>query len=142
MRSMLKKALLYVANFLRWWKKAYLRLNGVKIGRNTMISLGAKIDSHAGKVRIGDNCLITYGSVILSHDGAAKQLHAGDDGGGIVIIGNNVFVGVNAVILRNVRIGDNSVIGAGAVVNTDIPANSLAVGNPAKVIRSINTPEE
>ena len=140
MRSALKIVLLYIANFLRWWMKAYLRLNGVQIGRNTMISLGAKIDSHAGKVIIGDNCHITYGSVILSHDGAAKQMRADDDGAGAVIIGNNVFIGVNAVILRNVRIGDNSVIGAGAVVTADIPANSLVAGNPAKVIRSISTP--
>ncbi len=92
-------------------------------------ALVAKIDSHAGKVNIGGNCHITYGSVILSHDGAAKQMRADDDGAGAVIIGNNVFVGVNAVILRNVRIGDNSVIGAGAVVTGDIPANSLVVGN-------------
>ena len=140
MRSALKIVLFYIANFLRWWMKAYLRMNGVQIGRNTMISLGAKIDSHRGKVRIGDNCHITYGCVILSHDGAAKQMRAGDDGAGAVIIGNNVFVGVNAVILRNVRIGDNSVIGAGAVVTADIPANSLVAGNPAKVIRSISTP--
>ena len=107
-----------------------------------MISLGAKVDSHRGKVRIGDNCHITYGCVILSHDGAAKQMRAGDDGAGVVIIGNNVFIGVNAVIWRNVRIGDNSVIGAGAVVTGDIPANSLVVGNPAKVVRSINTPAD
>ncbi len=140
MRSLLKLVLFYIANFLRWWKKTYLRLNGVQIGRNTMNSLGAKIDSHRGKVRIGDNCHITYGCVILSHDGAAKQMRADDDGAGAVIIGNNVFVGVNAVILRNVRIGDNSVIGAGAVVTADIPANSLVAGNPAKVIRSISTP--
>ncbi len=71
-----------------------------------------------------------------------KQLHADEDGVGTVIIGNNVFVGVNAVILRNVRIGDKSVIGAGAVVTADIPANSLVVGNPAKVVRSINTPAD
>ncbi len=119
-----------------------MRLNGVRIGRNTMISLGAKIDSHAGKVNIGYNCHITYGSVILSHDGAAKVMCADDYGAGAVIIGNKLFVGVNAVILRNVRIGDNRVIGTGAVVTADIQANSLVVGNPAKVVRSINTPAD
>lgn len=55
-----------------------------------------------------------------------------------IIIGNNVWIGGNAIILGGVTIGDNSVIGAGSVVNRDIPANSLVVGNPAKVIRQIN----
>ncbi len=58
----------------------------------------------------------------------------------IVIIRNKAFFGVTAVILRDVRIAGNRVIGAGAVVTADIPANSLVVGNPAKVVRSINTP--
>ncbi len=142
MRSALKIFLIYAASILHWWKETYCRLNGVQTGRNLMISPGAKVDSHAGKVNIGGNCHITYGSVILSHDGAPKQMRADDDGAGAVIIGNNVFVGLNAVISRNVRIGDNSVIGAGAVGTGDIPANSLVVGNPAKVVRSINTPAD
>ena len=114
----------------------------MQTGRNTTISLGAKIDGHAGKVNIGGNCHITYGSVILSHDGAAKQLHAGDGRVKIVIIRNKAFFGVTAVILRYIRIAGNSVIGAGAVVTADIPANSLVGGNPAKVLRSINTPAD
>ena len=52
-----------------------------------------------------------------------------------VIIGDNVVVGANAVILEGVRIGDNSVIGACSVVTENIPANSVAVGSPAKVIK-------
>ncbi len=67
-----------------------------------MISLGAKLDSHRGKVKIGNSCHIAYGRVILSCDGTTKKLHAGDHGAGNVIIGNNVFVEINAVILRNV----------------------------------------
>ena len=132
MRSGLKQVLFYVANFLRWWNKTYLRLNGVQIGRNKMICLDGTVDSQQDKVNIGDNCYITYGSVILSHDGTAKQLCAGDGGVGAVIIGNNVFVGVNVVIVQNVRIWSNRVIIAGAVVTTDIPANSLVVGNPRR----------
>lgn len=54
-----------------------------------------------------------------------------------VIIGNNVFVGTETVILKGVTIGDNSVIGAGSVVVNDIPANCIAAGNPAKVIRTL-----
>lgn len=117
-----------------------LRGSGVKIGRNTMISLGAKIDTRRGRVEIGDNCLITTGSKILSHDGAARMMNADDAGEGTVRIGNNVFVGVNAVILRNVTIGDNCIIGAGAVVTKDVPPCSVAVGNPARIIRTIEGP--
>jgi len=55
-----------------------------------------------------------------------------------IYIGNNVWIGANSVILPEVRIGDNVVIGAGSVVTKDIPSNSVAVGNPCKVIRGIN----
>ena len=55
-----------------------------------------------------------------------------------VRIGNNVWIGSNAVILPGVTIGDNSVIGAGSVVTHDIPENVVAVGNPCRVLRKIN----
>jgi maltose O-acetyltransferase len=53
---------------------------------------------------------------------------------GLVQIGNNVFIGTGSIILPNVRIGDNVVIGAGSVVTRDIPDDSLALGNPARVV--------
>ena len=55
-----------------------------------------------------------------------------------VIIGNNVWIGSGANILPGVSIGDNSIIGAGSVVIKDIPANSVAVGIPAKVIKNLD----
>jgi acetyltransferase-like isoleucine patch superfamily enzyme len=108
---------------------------GVDIGTKCMISLGCKIDIRRGKITIGDNCFITFGCVILSHDASASKINPDDDGSGNVVIGNNVFIGVNSVILRNVTIGDNSIIGAGSVVTMNIPSNVVAVGNPAKVIK-------
>ena len=54
------------------------------------------------------------------------------------IIGDNVTLGANVVVIGNVRIGNNVMIGAGSVVVKDIPNNSIAVGNPAKVIRQIS----
>jgi acetyltransferase-like isoleucine patch superfamily enzyme len=53
------------------------------------------------------------------------------------VIGDNVFIGVNTVVLMNVTVGNNSVIGAGSIVNKDIPSNTLAIGNPIKVIKKI-----
>lgn len=135
----LKKCIHFVGNIFRWLNISFLRLTGVTIGKNTMISLRAKIDTRRGKVRIGENCHITYGCVILSHDGAAKQIDYSDDGSGTVYIGNNVFIGVNTVVLRNVKIGDNSVIGAGSVVVKDIPANVVAAGNPIRIIKNLST---
>lgn len=51
------------------------------------------------------------------------------------IIGNNVFIGSNSVIIGKVHIGDNATIGAGSVVVKDVPANSVVAGNPARVIK-------
>ena len=53
------------------------------------------------------------------------------------MIGNNVLIGNGSIILKGVKIGDNVVIGAGSIVTNDIPSNSLAFGNPAKVIKNI-----
>jgi len=125
-------------NILRNIQLIYIRATGVKVGRNTMISLRAKIDSRRGQVIIGDNCHITYGCVILSYDYTARILgKEKDPEAGKVIIGNNVFIGVNSVILPNVTIGDNSIIGAGSVVNMNIPANVIAAGNPVKILKDL-----
>lgn len=136
-RKYFKSAIHISGNFLRWVLTLYLRTAGVRIGNNTMISLRAKIDVRRGKVIIGNNCHITYGCIILSHDGSAIQIDPNDDGEGEVNIGDNVFIGVNSVVLPNVTIGDNSVIGAGSVVTQDIPSGVIAVGNPIKIVREI-----
>lgn len=130
----------YISSLLRSIYFSYLKVFGVEIGINTMISMGAKLDTHRGKIIIGDNCLITHGVKILSHDGAMRLIDSSDDGNGYVKIGNNVFVGVNAIILRNVTVGDNVVIAAGAVVTKDVPSNTLVAGNPAREIKKLEGP--
>lgn len=59
-----------------------------------------------------------------------------------VIIGRNVFIGANAIILKGVTIGENSVIGAGSVVTSSIPANTIAAGNPCRVLKPLPVAEE
>lgn len=54
-----------------------------------------------------------------------------------ITVGNDVWIGAGVSVLPGVTIGDNCVIGAGSVVSKDIPSNSVAVGNPCKVIKSI-----
>lgn len=138
--NIVRVAIHHLGNLLRWLRSAYLRAAGVKIGKRTMISLGAKLDVRRGEIVIGNDCLITYGTRILSHDGASLMIDPKDTGEGKVTIGDNVFVGVNAVIMRNVTVGSNSVIGAGAIVTKDVPPGVLVAGNPAKVIRELPKP--
>jgi acetyltransferase-like isoleucine patch superfamily enzyme len=140
MKFIIRKFIHFFGNLLRFIHLSFLRASGAKIGKNTMISLGAKIDTRRGEVIIGNDCLITHGCYILSHDGAAHMLNSDDDGKGKVKIGNNVFIGVNSVVLRNVSIGDNSIIGAGSLVNIDIPEGVVAAGNPVKIIKEIPKP--
>ena len=140
MKTIIRKKMHYFGNILRFFQLLFLRLSGAKIGKNTMISLGAKIDTRRGQVIIGDNCLITHGCYILSHDGAAHVLNNEDNGKGKVVIGNNVFIGVNTVVLRNVTIGNHAIIGAGSVVNINIPEGVVAAGNPIKIIKEIPKP--
>jgi acetyltransferase-like isoleucine patch superfamily enzyme len=125
-----------LSNFVRGIYHSYLRLLGVKIGNNTMISLGAKIDVRRGKIIIGDNVHITYGCVILSHDYTAKILGK-EEINVVTKIEDNCFIGVNSVILPGITVGRGSIIGAGSVVTKDIPPFSLATGNPAKVIKNL-----
>ena len=59
-----------------------------------------------------------------------------------ITIGNNVWIGTNAVILPGVTIGENSIIGAGSIVTKDVPPNVVAVGNPCRVMRSIKESDD
>ena len=90
-------------------------------------------------VRIGDNVQIAPNVAIYTagHPIHPETRNSGYEYGIDVTIGNNVWIGGNVCILPGVTIGDNTVIGAGSVVTSDIPANVIAVGNPCRVLRSI-----
>jgi acetyltransferase-like isoleucine patch superfamily enzyme len=117
----------------------YLRLTGIPIGKHCMISWGAKLDVSDGRIIIGDRCTITHGCIILSHDRAKKRIDPQDEGKGTVRLGNDVFVGVNSVILRDVTIGDYSIVGAGSVVTKDVPPGVVVAGNPARIIKELSS---
>jgi len=110
------------------------------VGDDTGIS-GATICS-ASKITIGKGCLLGANVSIIDTDfHPIKSLERRYDNKNIqslpIEIGDNVFLGYNTVILKGVKIGKNSVIGANSVVVSNIPDNSIAVGNPAKVIKEI-----
>ncbi len=91
------------------------------------------------KVTIGDNVFIAP-NVIISTAGhpidAAVRI-TGEEFAKAITIGNNVWIGAGVIILPGVEIGDNVTIGAGSVVTKSIPANTVAVGNPCKVMREL-----
>jgi acyl-[acyl carrier protein]--UDP-N-acetylglucosamine O-acyltransferase len=98
----------------------------------------------AGSISIGPDCL--FGADVLvtdnDHHAILAELRAANsmDGVGVlpVRIGARVFVGARAIILKGISIGDDAVIGAGAVVAGDVPANSIAMGNPARVVEALD----
>lgn len=111
---------------------------GLKVGKNFCRMHGVILDpSHCWLISIGDNVTLAPRVHVLAHD-ASTCNHLGYARIGNVVIGNNVFVGAESVILPNVSIGDNSVIGANSTVSRDIPANVVAAGSPAKVICTLD----
>lgn len=109
---------------------------GLKVGKNFSRQEKTIIDqSHCWLITIGDDVTLAPRVHILAHDASTKK-GVGYTRIGLVDIGDNVFIGASSVVLPGVKIGNNVVIGAGSVVSSDIPANSVAVGNPAKVVGS------
>ena len=129
----------------------YYKKKGMVAGKRCEINKNFNIIAEPYLVKLGDDVRITSGVKFITHDGGSEgkvrsymqeciekyeNIKQADIFGRIEV-GNNVHIGVNAIVMPGVRIGDNVVIGAGAVVTKDIPSNSVAVGVPAKVIKSI-----
>lgn len=91
------------------------------------------------KVTFGDNVFVApnCGFYTAGHPLDVKDRNKGLEYAKPITVGNNIWIGANVIILPGVTIGDNCTIGAGSVVTKDIPPNSLAFGNPCKVIKEI-----
>lgn len=108
------------------------------MGDHVFLNVNCKL-MDSGKITIGDNVFIAPDVCIITEEHAmdVTQRLAGLEYAHPVTIGDNVWICTGVIVLPGVTIGANSVIGAGSIVTKDIPPNSLAVGNPCKVIRTL-----
>lgn len=116
-------------------RRLALILCGAKIGKKTFIGQNVYFDPLAiQNISIGEHCYITQNVSILTHFyGKDRQFYFDK-----VEIGNNVFVGMNTLICKPVKIGNNCIVGGEkSVITHDIPENVLAGGVPCKVIKSL-----
>jgi acetyltransferase-like isoleucine patch superfamily enzyme len=121
----------------------YARSIGVKIGKDVHFYAmnHAMFSTEPWLITIGDNVHITAGCQFITHDGGTLivrnevpdlELTAP------VRVGNNVYIGMNTIILPGVNIGNRVIIGAGSIVTKDIPDNSVAVGSPARIVKTVD----
>ena len=115
---------------------------GAKITIGDDVGVSGCTISASKSITIGNRVLVGSGTAIVDQD--AHQIDPDDRRNGTgeikkapIIIEDDVFIGARSIILKGVTIGHGSVIGAGSVVVKSIPPNSIAVGNPARVVRSI-----
>ena len=137
----------------------------IRFGRFCWIGDGTKIRSHEGvveigaktvfgqectisayrRVRIGEQCVIADRAMFIDFDHGVVEVERPIREQGIykrdVHVGHNCWIGYGACILRGVTVGDNSVIGTSSVVTKDLPANAVAAGLPARVLRMRDEPE-
>jgi len=108
-------------------KNVVLRFLGVGIGEDTAIGLSAQLDVFfPDKISIGDSTVIGYGSTILAHETTVDEFRKGE-----TVIGNNVLIGANSIILSGVEIKDGAKVGAGSVVTKDVSEDTFVAGVPA-----------
>lgn len=108
----------------------------ITVGEGVFINACCHFQDHGG-ITIGDGSQIGHNVVFATLNHFMEPEKRKMTYSAPIVLGKNVWIGSNATILQGVTIGDNSVIGAGSVVAQDIPANAVAVGVPAKVIRHI-----
>lgn len=114
----------------------------IEIADHCLVCPGVRIDSASG-VRLGEGCMLASSAYLTDadwHDLYDRTQPVGATAE--VVLEDNVWIGDRATVCKGVRIGSNSVIGAGAVVTSDVPANVIAAGNPARPLRELDPSRE
>lgn len=121
-----------------------LRKIGCKVGKNVFIGDYVRIDlQHANMITIDDYAHITSGCRLLCHQRDLTNYRVGDNAAelgykkGEIHIGKGCMIGMETMIMPGVTIGDGAIVGARSLVTKDIPAWTIATGNPARVIKNI-----
>lgn len=119
-----------------WLRTFYLRkVFGMRLDPSVRISFKAHVDKTNPKgVVIRKDTVVAFNATILAHDWATERY--GAQSRIVTEIGSRCFVGCGSIIMPDVKIGDEVVVAAGAVVTHDVPSHSLVAGNPARIIRS------
>jgi len=125
-----------------------LRCLGCKVGRGVFIGDHVRIDSgYARYITIEDNVHITGGCRLLCHQRDLSGYRRGDDSSklgyrkGDIHLCKGVMIGVHSLVMPGVTIGEGSIIGACSLVTKDIPSWSIAIGQPARVVKAIESRE-
>lgn len=134
----MKNPIVVFYNFVMKYKRErYIRSltnKGLVLGQNVDIIADFFFDpSHCFLISIGDNSTICPNVRLVAHDASTKK-SLGCTKIGKIQIGKNCFIGESVIVLPDVHIGDDSIIGAGSIVTKDIPPGSVATGQPARVV--------
>lgn len=144
--TFLYRIILKINNF--WQElvgKAYIEVckaRGLKVGKDVIFIEAPKFGSEPYLIEIGDRTKITANCTFINHDGAMYVIRSIEKyrdarNFGRIKIGKNCFIGNNCTILPSVEMGDNCILGAGSVLNSSMPSNSVYAGVPAKFICTI-----
>lgn len=117
-----------------------LILGDVRVGAHTWVGPFTLLDGSGGGLTIGDHCSISAGVHLYTHDTVLRSLSGGEAERTTapVHVGHRCHLGAHAIVRAGVTIGDMCVIGAGSFVNRSIPARSVAVGSPARIIGRVD----
>jgi len=127
------------------YKNAYIEIcksRGMKVGKNVIFIEAPAFGSEPYLIEIGDHTKITAGCTFINHDGAmyvirSMEKYTDARNFGRIKIGNNCFVGNNCIFLPGAQMGNNCILGAGSVLNSSMPDNTVFAGTPAKYICTI-----
>jgi len=105
------------------------KIKKMDIAKSARISVGTHLDKvNPRGIHIGEESYTASGAFIFTHD-YCRNIHLD------TFVGKQCFIGANAIVMCGVHIGDNVVVGSGAVVTKDVPSNCIVAGNPAKIIK-------